>query len=88
MDLGSAGDYVFLVISAWKKTDKRHNTIPVANKCADIIKIVCMELLELLEKFVFIFIIMNLLQNLNDAAVLQKSESVFPRANILVPAPT
>jgi len=49
MDLGSAGDYVFLVISAWKKTDKRHNTIPVANKCADIIKIVCMELLELLE---------------------------------------
>jgi hypothetical protein len=49
MDLDSEGDHVFLVISEWKKTDKRHNTIPVTNKCVDIIKIVCMELLELLE---------------------------------------
>jgi hypothetical protein len=27
-----------------KKTDKRHNTIPGANKCADIIKIISLEL--------------------------------------------
>ena len=32
-----------------KRTDKRHNTIPGTNKCADIIKIIRMELLELLE---------------------------------------
>jgi hypothetical protein len=74
-----------------KKIDKRHSAIPVANKCADIIKIICMELLELLGYFVFIFIIMNLLQNLTDprcgtavlthAAVLQKAvyDGVAPR---------
>jgi hypothetical protein len=49
MDLGSEGDSVFLVISAWKKTNKRHSAILAANKCADRIKIICMELLELLE---------------------------------------
>jgi hypothetical protein len=32
-----------------KETDKRHSAIPVANKCADTIKIIRMELLELLE---------------------------------------
>jgi hypothetical protein len=49
-----------------------------------------MELLELLEYFVFIFIIMNLLQNLTDprcdtavlkpAAVLQKKRTSFPES--------
>jgi hypothetical protein len=49
MDLGSEGDSVFWSFLHEKKTDKRHSAIPVANKSADIIKIICAELLELLE---------------------------------------
>jgi hypothetical protein len=38
-----------VVISAWEKKDKRHSANPAANKSADIIKIICVELLKLLE---------------------------------------
>jgi hypothetical protein len=49
MDLGSEGDTVLWSFLHEKKPDKQHSAIPVANKCADRIKIICMELLELLE---------------------------------------
>jgi hypothetical protein len=50
MDLGSEGDSVFLgSFLHGKKIEKRHSAIPVADKSADIIKIICVEPWKLLE---------------------------------------